>query len=343
MGVGVIRRSFMSFAVVVGFALVTAPPANAQTPLKLTLDSRIEGPAAPFLVALEQGHFKAEGLEVTIEPSAGGLEPITRVASGAFDIGYGDINALIKYRDQNPAAPVKSVFVINNRPSYAVVGRKSRGVSAPADLEGKKLGAPAIEQASAQWPIFAKVNQLDPAKVSVINVGIAVREPMLMAGEVDAVTGSSFSSPINLREKGVPATDITVLLMSEYGVELYGNTVFVNAKVLEEKPEAVRGFLRALTLGLKDTLKDPVNSVMSVVRRNGGATRDLELERLLISIRDCILTPEVKGNGLGAVDPVRFDTAVEQIGLAYTFKAKPKLADIFDPAFLPPEAERKVD
>ena len=343
MGVGVTRRSCMSFAVAACLALPTALPAGAQTPLKLTLDGKLEGPAAPFLVALEQGYFKAEGLEVTIEASAGALEPITRVASGAFDIGIGDMNMLIRYHDQNPAAPLKAVFVVNNRPSYAIIGRKSRGVSAPTDLEGKKLGAPAIEQASAQWPIFAKLNQLDAAKVSVINVGIAVREPMLMAGEVDAVTGVSFSSPIVLREKGVPADDIAVLLMSAYGLDLYGNAIFVNSKVLAEKPEAVKGFLRALTQGLKETLREPVTAVLAVVRRNGGATRDLELERLLIAIRDCIVTAEVRANGLGAIDSARFDTGIEQMALGHTFKNKPKLVDIFDASFLPADAERKLD
>ena len=344
MGVGVIRRGCASFAVAACLTLATTfVPASAQTPLKVTLDGRIEGPAAPFLLALEQGYYKAEGLEVTIEPSAGALEPITRVASGAFDIGFGDLNALIKYRDQNPSAPVKAVFVVNNRPSYAVIGRKSRGVEDPDDLEGKKLGAPVAEHASAQWPIFAKLNRIDLAKVTIINVGIPVREPMLIAGEVDAITSSSYSTPVNLREKGVPAEDITVMLMAAHGLELYGNTVFVNAKTLAEKPDAVKGFLRALTQSLKDTLKDPANAIAPVVRRANGVSREVELQRLLIAIQDCIVTPEVRANGLGGIDPARFETAVEQIAMGHTFKAKPKLADIFDASFLPAEAERKLD
>ncbi len=78
-------------------------PATAQTAIKFSLDFKFEGPAAPFLVAIDKGYFKAEGLDVTIDTAAGSLEPINRVASGTYDMGFGDINSLIKFRDANPA------------------------------------------------------------------------------------------------------------------------------------------------------------------------------------------------------------------------------------------------
>lgn len=365
MRVGVIRHGLSLLAVAVASVLPlacvahaqTAPaPAEAQdasvelplsaraaTALKLTLGGRLEGSSAPFFVALKSGYFQAEGLDVTIEPSAGTPEAITRVASGASDIGVGDINTLIRYRDLHPNAPIKAVFVVNNRPNYAIIGRRSRGVARLADLEGKKLGAPVAEPATAAWPILAKIRQLDPSKVAVINVGIPVREPMLAAGEVDAVTGVSSSSPIDLRAKGVPGDDIVVLLMAEHGLELYGESIFVNGKVAEEKPEAVRGFLRAFVRGLKDTVRDPSAAVDSLAGGNGVEAREVELERLRVTIKDSIMTPEVAAKGLGAIDTERFATALDQMGLAYSFKNKPKPADIFDASFLPPEAERKLE
>ena len=342
MSVGVFRRGCVSFAAACAFAAFPLP-VHAQTPLKVALDGRIEAPSTPLFVALERGYFKAQGLDVTIEPSAGSAEAFTRVASGAFDIGVGDINALIRYRDQNPSAPLKAVFVINNWPSYAIVGRKSRGVMAPADLEGKRLGAPAAEPATAAWPAFAKLNGIDPSKVRVLNVGTPVREPMLAAGEVDAITGTSYGSPITLREKGVPAEDITTLLMAEHGLDMYGSAIFVNAKLAAEKPEAVKGFLRALVLGLKETIRDPVAALPTVLKRINGGNRDLELERLIIVVRDSMLTPEVKANGLGGIDPVRLERALEQIGVGYNFNSAPKPGEAFDPSFLPPEAERRLE
>ena len=345
MGVGVIRPGGLIaiLAAAVVAATAAAAPAHAQTAVKFTLDGRIEGPAAPFLLALDHGYFKAEDLDVTVEPAGNPAEPLARVATGGYDIGVGDINALIRWRDQNPSVPLKAVFIVQNRPSYAIVARKSRGVAEPKDLEGKKLGAPAADPASAQWPIFAKVNGIDAGKVTVLNVGLPVREPMLAAGEVDAITGPSYGAPINLRQKSVPAEDIVVLLMADYGLELYGNAIVVNPKFAAEKPEAVKAFLRAYTKAVKETANDPVNAVLPVIQRNGGGSRDIELERLLIALKQNVLTPEVKANGLGEIDAARFERGLEQLGLGYTFKTKPKAADIFDDSFLPSEEERKVE
>src|ERR1019366_1968169 len=111
---------------------------TAATAIKFSLDFSFEGPSAPFLLPLDKGYYKAEGLDVSIDTAANSLEPISRVASGAYDMGFGDINSLIKFRDANPGMPIKAVFVLYNRPPFAIVGRKTRGVSAPKDLEGKK-------------------------------------------------------------------------------------------------------------------------------------------------------------------------------------------------------------
>jgi len=330
-------------AVIASVALIAAGAVQAQTPVKFTLDWKFEGPAAPFVVAIDRGYYKAEGLDVTMDTAGGSLEPLNRIASGTYDIGFGDINSLIKFRDANPGVPIKAIFMVYNKPPFSIVARKSRGVTKPKDLEGKKLGAPAPDGAYAQWPIFVKANNIDAAKVTIENVGFPVREPMLAAGQVDAITGFSFSSYINLKDRGVPADDIVVLLMADYGVNLYGNAIIVNPKFAAEKPEAVKGFLRAFLKGLKDTVKDPTSAVDSVIRRNDVAKKDVELERLQMALKDNILTPEVKANGFGNIVPARLDAAIDQIGLTYKFKAKPKAGDIFDPSFLPPNADRLMN
>ncbi len=319
--------------------------AAAQTPLKFSFDLKFEAPAAPFLLPLDRGYYKAEALDVTIDPGGNSIEAITRVASGTYDMGFADINAMIQYRDQNPTAPLIAVFMVYNKPPYAIVGRKSRGVSVPKDLEGKKLGAPAADSAFTQWKLFVKLAGIDAAKVMIDNIGQPVREPMLAAGQVDAITGASFLSSINLKDRGVPADDITVLLMTDYGVELYGHAIIVNQKFAAEKPEAVKGFLRAFVKGLRESVRDPVRAIDSVLKRNEAAKKDVEIERLRMAIRDSILTTEVKANGFGAIDPARFDAAIEQLAVSYEFKSKtkPKAADVFDASFLPSAAERKAN
>jgi NitT/TauT family transport system substrate-binding protein len=331
-------------AALLAAAVGLATQAFGQTAVKFSLDWKFEGTQSPFLLTQDRGYFKAEGLDVTIDTSAGSVEPINRLASRTYDVAFADINSLIKFRDQNPQTPLKAVFMVYNNPPFAVVSRKSRGVTSPKDLEGKKLGAPVGDGAYAQWPIFVQANHIDASKVEIMNVGFAVREPMLVSGHVDAITGFSFSSYINVKHSGVPADDIVVMLMANYGVSLYGNAIMVNPAFAAEKPEAVKAFLRAFLRGLKDTAKDPAAAIDSVLRRNETANREAEMERLQLGLRDNILTPEVKANGFGNVDPARLGRAIDQIALTYKFQAAlPKPGEVFDASFLPPAADRKVD
>jgi NitT/TauT family transport system substrate-binding protein len=332
-------RKLAAASLALAFAI---SPLFAQTSVKLSLNGQLGGAVAPFLVAADKDYYHAEGLYMTIDPGAGPFDTVGRLASGGYDIVFGDINALIRLRDQSPTAPVKAVFMVYNRPAYAIIGRKSRGVAKPKDLEDRKLGAPATDPAYAQWPLFAQLNGVDAAKVTVLNVAVPVREPMLASGEVDAITGSTFVSYVNLKERGVPTDDIDVMLMADYGLELYGGAVLVNAKFAADNPEAVRGFLRAFLKGLKDTVKNPNAAIESVLKRSEGARKEIELERLRIALRDNILTPEVKAQGFGGIEAARFDRAIDQIALAYKFKTKPKAEDVFDASFLPPAADRKL-
>ena len=103
----IIGRTGLAAAALLGAALTLAP-ANAQQAIKFSLDFKFEGPSAPFLVAIDKGYFKAEGLDVTIDSAAGSIEPINRVAAGTYDMGFADINSLIKFRDANPSNPIKA-------------------------------------------------------------------------------------------------------------------------------------------------------------------------------------------------------------------------------------------
>jgi NitT/TauT family transport system substrate-binding protein len=323
-------------------AILITGAVAAETAVRFTLDFKFEGPSAPFLFAFDKGYYKKEGLDVTIDEAAGSLEAIERVASGTYDMGFADINSLIKFRDMKPNTPVKAVFMLYNRPPFAVIGRKSRGINTPKDLEGKTLGAPPTDLAYAQWPIFVHANGIKASKVTIENVSFPVREPILAAGQVDAITGLSFTSFIDLKEKGVPVDDLVVLLMADYGVNLYGSAIIVNSKFADEHADAVKGFLRAFTKALRETVLRPGVAIESVVKRNTQAKKNIELDRLNMAIRENIVTPEVKMNGYGDIDRDRFAGAIEQIALTHKFKAaKPKPEDVFDASFLPSAAERK--
>jgi NitT/TauT family transport system substrate-binding protein len=324
-----------------GMLLSAGSPVQAQTPVRFTLDWRFEGPSAIFLTALEKGFFKAEGLDVTIDTGNGSREAIPRVASGTYDIGFGDVNSLIRFRDENPTVDLKAVMMIYDKPPFAIVGRKSRGISNdPKSLLGKKFGAPVADAAYAQWPIFKTVNKLDDSGMKFENVGFPVREPMLASGEVDAVFGFANSSFINLKSRGVPADDIVTMLMADHGVELYGNVIMVSPKFLAEKPDAVRGLLRAINKGVKETVANPAAGAALVIKRNDVAKLEVEDERLRMTIDQNIATPWVKTNSFGGIDKERWSRALDQIALTFTFKDKARAGDAFVDTFLPPANER---
>ncbi len=343
MGLLDLRRSgryLLAAGFIVAWLVTTAA---AQTPIKFSLDGRLEGPEALFLLSQDKGYFKAEGLDVAIDDAVSPLDPISRVAAGGYDMAFADINALIKYRDQHPSAPIKAAFIVYNKPPYAIVTRKSRGITEPKQLENKKLGAPPAGSTFAQWPLFAKLNNIDVSKVTIETIGIPVRAPMLAAGQIDATLGSSFRIYVDLKDRGVAVEDIVLMPMANYGLKLYGNAIIVNAKFAAEKPEAVKAFLHAFLKGVKETVRRPAEAVESILRRDDGAKKDVELERLRMAIKDNLITPEVKADGLGGIEVARFDEAIDQLALVHAFKAKPKAEDIFDASFLPPAAERKVN
>jgi NitT/TauT family transport system substrate-binding protein len=321
-------------------ALAGAMPAKAGTPIHLTLDRKIDGTMAPFFLAIDKGYFKDEGLDVTIDVATGGsAEVFDRLASAKSDMAVSDLNLLIKFRDA-AGTPIKAVFTLFDKPPYAIIARKSRGVAAPRDLQGKKLGAPAADPTFAVWPIFARLAGIDTTKVAVEQLGSPVCQPMLAAGEIDAMTAFSFTSSVDLKAGGVPPDDVAVLPMADYGVALYGDAIMVAPSFAAQKPDAVRALLRAYVRALKDSVRDPASAIEALLRHNEKLNKDVELERLRMAIRDNIVTPAVKANGFGGVESDRFAAAIEQLALIYRFKAKDKAAAAFDASFLPPAAER---
>ncbi len=316
--------------------------AQKTTPVRFALDWRFEGPAAPYFVAIDKGYYKAEGLDVTVDPGSGSVEGINRVASGAYEMGFADINSLVKYRDNPRNLPVKAVMMVYDTPAFSIVALKKSGIHSPKDLEGKTLGAPAADGAWAQWPIFVQANKIDASKVKVENVGFPVREPMLAQGKVDAITGFWFSSYMNLKANGVAADDIVVLMMRDFGVDLYGNVIVANPDFMRFSPKAVAGFVKATIHGIQDTLKDPEMAIDALMKRNPIAKRDVELERLKLSLAKNFVTPDVQKNGLGAVDVKRLEHSIDQIGLTFQYTNKPKAADVFTAQYLPPKDQRLV-
>src|SRR5579864_6568630 len=323
---------------------VASPPDGSTQPtaIRFSFDHPVNASAGPFVVAMTDGLFAAERVAVTTNIAENSPEAIARVASGASDLAIVDLNALIRFRGQGSAAPVKAVFVLFNKAPYAIVARKSRGIHVLSDLEGKTFGIADGDLSAGLWPALARQNGIHLDHVKQSRIGAAVREPMLSAGQVDAVTGFSYLSAVNLRDRGIPASDLAVLRFADYGCESYGFALIVNPAFAAAKPDAVRGLVRATIAGTELAIRDPASAAEEVASRIDGS-RDLELERLRAVLSDNILTGEVRRNGIGGIDPARLERSIDEVGQDFKFRKRPAPADIFDDSFLPPADGRMIN
>jgi NitT/TauT family transport system substrate-binding protein len=324
-------------------AAASLSAAQAQTTaIKFQLDWRFEGPAAIFLTPAAKGYFKDAKLDVTIDAGNGSGGAVTRVASGAYDIGFADLAALMEFHANNPDAPNKpvAVMMVYNDTPASVMALKKSGIKTPADLSGKKLGAPVFDAGRRAFPIFAKANNV--SGVQWTSMDPPLRETMLARGDVDAITGFTFTSLLNLEARGVKAEDVVVLPYPDYGVKLYGNAIIASPKLIKDNPAAIKAFLAAVARGMKDVIGNPSAAVADVKARDGIINVELETRRLKLAIDTAINSPNARAEGFGQVSGPRLSLMASQVSDAFGTKTRINPEVVWNPAFLPSKAELNV-
>lgn len=328
-----------ALAVAAGQAIT---PARAETDIKFTLDWKYQGPTAAFLVAADKGFYAEEGLDVTIDSGNGSAGAVTRVASSAYQMGFADINALVDFNAKNPEQSVKAVMMAYDAAPFSLFTLKKNGIETVQDLAGRKLGAPVFDASYKLFPAFAHETGIDDSKVERVNMDPALRETMLVQGQVDFISGHYFSSMLDLKSKGVKEEDITYFLYADYGMDFYGNAVIASGGFIEENPDAVKAFLRATLRGWKDIIADPEGAIEIVAKFDPLIDKKLELERLHLALNVNVLTPYVKEHGIGDVDQARLKNAIAQLALAYGLESTPAPAAVWTSEFLPPAEARML-
>ena len=337
------KRTLLQSAIAGAAIALTGLTAQAQvTPIKFQLDWRFEGPSSLFLLPVAKGYFKEAGVDVTVDAGNGSGGAVTRVASGTYDMGFADLAALMEFHANNPDAPNKPVAVMmvyNNTPA-SVMALKKSGIKTPADLSGKKLGAPVFDAGRRAFPIFAKANNVTGVTWTAMDPPL--RETMLARGDVDAITGFTFTSLLNLEARGVKAEDVTVLQYPDYGVKLYGNAIIASPKLIKENPAAVKAFLKAFAKGMKDVIGKPGDAIETVKARDGIINVTLEKRRLELAIDTVINSADARAEGFGQVKGPRLSLMASQVSDAFNTKTRVNADAVWNGSFLPSAAELNV-
>jgi NitT/TauT family transport system substrate-binding protein len=316
----------------------TAP--NELRTIKVNPSWLLQGDNAPITLASEKGYFAEEGLNVVIERGYGSAKTITDVAAGTVEIGFGDMYSMIEFNAKNPNDPVVAVAVPYNRSPFAIATLSTNGIADPKALQGKKLGAPAGDAPRKLWPVFAEQVGIPADSVEWITMEPKLRETFLVKGDVDAVSGFSTSILPALAKAGKQESDLTMFYYNDFGLNLYGNAIVVKKSFLEQNPDVVRGFLRAYFRGMQDVIKDPAAGLASVMKAGDSLMEEAsEKQRLKIALERLWVTPETEANGLGGIDPARFEQTINQVAGVFEV-TPPPISEVFDDSYLPPASER---
>jgi NitT/TauT family transport system substrate-binding protein len=317
-----------------------AAPARAETALKFSLDFVMFGPNSPFVYADEHGYFREAGLSVRVDPSSGSGDAISRLATGAYDIGYADVSTLIEFAAKNPGVGPKIVLFIQDRTPATILMRKSAGIAKPADLAGHVLGSGATDAGSRMFPTFARLNNIDASKVDRQIVDFRLRDSLFAQGKFDAIIAFT-DSLLNVRSLGLGPAEVGRLDYADWGLNFYGNAMIASRAIIESNPQAVRAAAEAAAKAWRDAARDAGPIIEALAKRNNLANPALDRERLEFILKNQVISPATRANGIGIVDAQRLADNLRLVGEGFGLPVVPPVAEIYDERFLPPASARK--
>jgi NitT/TauT family transport system substrate-binding protein len=285
-------------AVVLSFMCL---PAKADEKVKFVLDWFPAGYIGFAHIGLKQGFFKEEGLDVTIEIGRGGSDAVARVAAGTDDFGAASLSSLMNAAANAPL-PAKAVLAIYSKSPDSIVARVGTGIESIKDLDKKTLATATFSGSNQVWPVIAKNNKLNPDNVNFLKVDNNALGPMLAAGKVDAVISWVTSVPLYSKLAEASGIKLKVIPWSDFGLSGYNWSLIASDKIIKERPEVAKKFVRAFKKSLEFALAHSDQAgkdVHDLAPDTDAATNTVEIE----AMRPLVENEISKKTGLGAFDP----------------------------------------
>lgn len=325
----------------VGLLGAVGSGAQALDSTKLVLDWTFEGSHAVFAEAKAGGFFEKNGLDVTVDRGYGSGDSVVKVASGAYDFGYLNINAVIPYNQQNPDNKLVAVFMVYDGNANSIIARKSAGIATAKDLEGKTISAPVHDDSRILFTSYAEAKGIDASKVAWDTVESNLRDSMFAQGRSNAIA-AIVTATLAIEKYGVPADDIVVLPYNEVLPDILGQGIVVSEKTAREKPELVKAFVKALAEAELKSIADPADAAGKLTTFDSLIDTSLEQKRFERRMQFSGLTKNVLEHGLSYVTPERLKGNVQIVAKAFDMKPEGDPTTLYSDAFLPPRDQLMV-
>jgi NitT/TauT family transport system substrate-binding protein len=285
----------------IGAALLVHPSAFAQEKILYLNDWLPAGDKAPVYIAAAKGLFAAEGLEVTIQSGRGSSDVVTKLGTGVADMGQGGISALLQAKAQ-AGVPVTAIYSIYTKQPDAIFTSEGAGISSLKDLAGKKIATATFSASNVSWPLVLQANAVDPAKVELLKVDPGTLAPMLASGKVDGTISWITTAPVFEGPLAEANKKLKIIPWSGYGFDGYGLSLFVSEKMIKERPETVKKFLKAYIKATGLANADPSVAGASVKAIVPEVNAETAAKQWAASI-PLIVNEISKKDGFGAFEP----------------------------------------